>query len=210
MGVGYNPRMITNGLDIALDVNNTKSYSGAGSTWYNLINGADTETTNNTWGNGATSFSIFCFINVLGNDTSYAYHPINKWNTGTTDASFVLYHFQDFPGSSIPNRFNWYANRGGVWGGISDLTPTMSLGHHFIGLQYNSTTGGIMWIDGAPYGSRQGSGAVGSGSGYVTVSGGPDAQAGIHHVKCAYFYNRELSDSEMRQNFNALRGRFGI
>lgn len=211
MGLGHSPRIVTNGLDIALDTSNIKSYSGSGSTWYNLIDGTNTETTNNTWGNSATSFSIFSFINVLGFDQAYSYQPIWKGVPGQASSSFALYHFQNYNGQhAIKNCFGWYAYAGGVWQSISTLTTALSIGHHFIGLQYNSTTGGMMWLDGNTYGSRTGSGAVGTGSQYVTITGGPDALAGVHQVNSAYFYSRELSDSEMKQNYNALRGRFGL
>jgi hypothetical protein len=209
MSIGYNTKIVTSSLDIALDVNNTKSYSGAGSTWYNLIDGNNTEATNNTWGNAAITFTIISIINVLGNDTSYAYQPISKW-TGTTDAAFALYHFQNYLSNNYQNRFGWYANAGGVWQNISALTTNLTLGHHFIALQYNAATGGQMWLDGATYGGRVGSGQVGSSVANINISGGPDVIAGIHQVKCAYFYSRELSDSEMKQNFAALRGRFGL
>jgi hypothetical protein len=207
MGLGHSPKIVTSNLDIALDVNNIKSYSGAGSNWYNLIDGTNTEATNNTWGNGATAFSIFTFINVLGTSATYAYQPIVKGVPGAASCSFALYHFQTT--STYTNRFGWYAYAGGVWRAISTMTTALT-GYHHIGLQYNSVTGGMMWLDGNPYGSRTASGAVGTGTEYVTITGGPDELAGIHQVKCAYFYSRELSDAEMIRNFNALRGRYGI
>lgn len=211
MGLAHSPRTVTNGLDIALDTSNIKSYSGAGSTWYNLIDGTNTETTNNTWGNGATSFSILSFINVLGFDQAYAYQPIVKGIPGQTSCSFALYHFQNYNGAhALKNCFGWYAYAGGVWRSISTLTTALPIGYHFIGLQYNSVNGGMMWLDGSPYGSRTGSGAVGTGSEYVTITGGPDAIPGVHQVNSAYFYSRELSYDEIKQNFNALRGRYGI
>jgi hypothetical protein len=36
MGVAYNPRIVTNGLVLALDAGNTKSYPGSGTTWTDL------------------------------------------------------------------------------------------------------------------------------------------------------------------------------
>ena len=36
MAVGYNPRVVTDGLVIALDAGNTKSYPGSGTTWKNI------------------------------------------------------------------------------------------------------------------------------------------------------------------------------
>ena len=39
MAVGYNPRTVTDGLVLALDAGNTKSYPGSGSTWTDTIGG---------------------------------------------------------------------------------------------------------------------------------------------------------------------------
>jgi hypothetical protein len=36
MGIAYNPRIVTDGLVLALDAGNTKSYPGSGTTWYDL------------------------------------------------------------------------------------------------------------------------------------------------------------------------------
>ena len=36
MAVGYNPRIVTDGLVLALDAANTKSYGGSGTTWTDL------------------------------------------------------------------------------------------------------------------------------------------------------------------------------
>ena len=208
MSLSHGSNIVKDGLDIALDTANIKSYPGIGSVWYNLKDRSVTESTNNTWGNGFSSFSIMCFIEILGSDLGYAYHPINKWNSGTGDASFVLYNFQGMNGAT-PNRFGWYANAGGAWKGISSITPQVSTGVHFVGIQYNSTSGGQMWLDGATYGGRTGNGVVGSGSGNITIQGGPDPTS-LFHTKCVFFYNKELTNAEMKQNFEALRGRYGI
>ena len=36
MGIAYNPRIVTDGLVLALDAGNTKSYPGSGTTWTDL------------------------------------------------------------------------------------------------------------------------------------------------------------------------------
>ena len=44
MAVGYNPRIVTDGLILALDAGNTKSYPGSGSTWTDLSGNGNTGT----------------------------------------------------------------------------------------------------------------------------------------------------------------------
>ena len=54
MGVTYNPRIVTDGLVLALDAGNTKSYPGSGTTWYNLGG----QGSNGALRNGSTFSSI--------------------------------------------------------------------------------------------------------------------------------------------------------
>jgi len=47
MAVGYNPRIVTDGLVLALDAGNTKSYPGSGTTWTDLSGNGNTGTLTN-------------------------------------------------------------------------------------------------------------------------------------------------------------------
>ena len=47
MAVGYNPRVVTDGLVLALDAGNTKSYPGSGTTWTDLSGNGNTGTLTN-------------------------------------------------------------------------------------------------------------------------------------------------------------------
>jgi len=52
MGVTYNPRIVTDGLVLALDAGNTKSYPGSGTTWYDLSGNGYNATRTNVSGYG--------------------------------------------------------------------------------------------------------------------------------------------------------------
>lgn len=208
MGLAHSPKIVTDGLVSVSDSRKSNSYSGE--TFYNRLT-SDT-IGNPSWANGASELTCIVDISIYGYDTSYAYHPVNKWNTGTTDASFVLYHFQDYQGTSpnSENRIGWYANAGGSWQALSSLA-SLSIGNsYFVVLQYNSSNGGQLWVNNSKIGGRSGGGVLGSGSSNIIIDGGVSGRSGIHKVNAVYFYNRELSDEEIQQNFNALRGRFGI
>ena len=206
MSVYAGPEIANDGLVFAVDSSNSKSYSG--NTFYDLITGSVLG--NPDWANGATALSCICSITIDGSDTGYAYHPVNKW-PGTATASFVLYHFQNFNGNSVEtNNLRWYANRGGTWGTISGVYKTSPGNTYVVGLQYDSITGGQLWINGAKVGSRNGSGILGTNSSNIVIDGNVTGRSGIHKVNYVSFYNRELADSEITQNFNALRGRYGI
>ena len=49
MGVSYNPKIVTNGLVFSIDANNTKSYSGSGSSITDLTKNNTTATLNGTY-----------------------------------------------------------------------------------------------------------------------------------------------------------------
>ena len=205
MGVAYNPSIVTSGLVSASDSRNTKSYSGE--TFYNLLT---TSTIGNpSWSNSATKLTCISVIKILGVDTGYAYHPINKWNSGTSNASFVLYHFQNYQGTNpgSANVLTWYANAGGTWTAITQGYQCTIGNTYFVALQYNSSSGGQMWINGSKSGSRGSAGTLGSGSANILIDGDVSGRAGIHKVESVYFYNKELSDSEITQMYNVLRNR---
>jgi len=60
MAVGYNPRIVTDGLVLCLDAGNTKSYPGSGTTWNDLSgqgnNGTLTNMDGSNYSDGALSF----------------------------------------------------------------------------------------------------------------------------------------------------------
>ena len=61
MTVEYNiPKTVTDGLVLALDAGNTKSYPGSGSTWTVFSNnGTLTPTHTNSGGSGFSKFKLF-------------------------------------------------------------------------------------------------------------------------------------------------------
>lgn len=213
MGVNYNPKIVTDGLGFCIDSGNVKSYSGAGSTQYELITRASSVNGTDYAGsffNGLSGFTGFCVLDITGTDTSYAYNPISKWNTGTTDASFVLYHFQQFNNNVNTNDLGWYANAGGTWTSLGNIYDG-TVGRYITTMQYGSSVGGQHWINGSRLGSRSGArGNLGTGTGTIVVDGHIAGRAGIHKVLFVALYNRELSDSEIDINHVTLKRRYGI
>ena len=68
MTVGYNPRIVTDGLVLALDAGNTKSYPGIGSTWTDLS------------GNGYNAIQTGSRVSYSSTESAWEF-------TGTTDTS---------------------------------------------------------------------------------------------------------------------------
>ena len=216
MAVYSGPEIVNNGLVFVADVGNIKSYSGSGDTWKDIQQDVTSTGTsvpsffnNPDWSSNVTHLTVTSVVSVLGYDTGYAYHPISKW-VGTTDATFVLYHFQNFQSNNSQNRFMWYGNRGGVWSSLSNSYTGSPGNTYMFTLQYNSTTGGQGWVNNNKISGRVGSGVLGTSTASIRIDGGPLARSGIHNTLAAWIYDRELTDQEIQQNFEATRSRYGI
>jgi hypothetical protein len=203
MAVYAGPDIVENGLVLSIDSSNNKSFSGE--IFYNLI---DSQTLGNpSWANGANQLTILSVIKILGNDQNYAYHAISKWGTSLENTSFVLYHFQNYQGNAPEwsNVLLWYAGANNVWGSITNgfkATPNTT---YFVVLQYNSSTGGQLWINNSKIGSRGISGTLGSANNSIVIDGNVSGRSGIHKVEMVKMYNRELQDSEILQMYEVFK-----
>ena len=156
-----------------------------------------------TWANNITNITISILLEKVATTTEYAYHPINKWGASLGVASFVLYHFGNHLGNGADGQLAWYAGANGGWtymGGHG----TMVTGNIWnLVFQYNSSTGSKLWTNGT---------IVSTGSGGTLGQGGSSSDIGIYgpdtnvtsKVHQVMFYNRELSDTEIVNNYNAI------
>jgi hypothetical protein len=211
MSLGHGSSLVRLNLKSNFDAGNIKSYSGTGTAWLDLqrlqsySNTMEIGAGSESWmGSSSSEITINTVIDKKETFVGYAEHPIKKW-TGTSDASFVLYHFGTTGGSDL---FMWYANRNGAWGPISGGFYGVNGQKYIMTLQYNNTTGGQLWINGSKIGSRTGSGSRANSADNLKIFG-PIGSSSIA-IKNFQIYDRELSDLEINQNFNALRGRYSI
>ncbi len=89
MGITYNPRIVTDGLVLALDAGNTKSYPGSGEIWYDLSgNGNNATRTNNAGYGGQVTYNSSGYFDYSMNSpavTSNAYS-----GNGFTMSSMII------------------------------------------------------------------------------------------------------------------------
>jgi hypothetical protein len=207
MGVAYNVSIPTNSLEICLDKNNIKSYPGTGSAWNELIS-------NNTfngnayasslWANNINALTICTVIEKIGDIPGYALHPINKWNSGTGNASFVLYHFGASGGQG---NFSFYYTQESSWTGRFVTTLSVGQTAHMV-FQWNSTNGGQVWLNGNKVGGRSGSGRLGvNGTSGIGIAAPTDPYSTVHHTS---IYSRDLSDNEVLNHYRSIGKRYGL
>jgi hypothetical protein len=213
MGISYNPRIVTDGLTNYFDAGNTKSYPGSGTTWYNLIPGG----VNGTLTNGPTYSSVNGGVIALDGVNDYIYIPLNLSTSNYTimgAARYVVVGGRTF--SALTN--NWLM---GHWGGTTEnyyaegWVSSVGAGTGDTNWRIYAATGNYsgdsweMYVNGQLTVSPNTGGSAGP-NGFAIGSVGGTSEFSNSHISNLLIYNRVLTASEVSQNFNALRGRFGV
>lgn len=235
MGLNHSPRIVTSGLVMCLDAANIKSYPGSGNTWFDISgNGNDVTLFNSpTFSNNALVFNgsntYGVTVNNLDLSTSDKISIFINTKTTATTTQMILEHSTNF------NSFNSFGaltgpdnnpvgtiefvdrNQGynvlytsntvndGNWFTFA-ATSDRSLDGNSQGLVYrngalNSTLSPTLRTDNSGnYGSYKL--YIGSRAGTILYYAGA--------ISNIMIYNRVLTPTEIQQNFNAFRGRFGL
>ena len=205
--------IVTDGLILHLDAGDPRSYPGSGTTWTDLSGSGN----NGTLVNGVTYSSsnggLFDFDGV--ND--YISIPINLTNTKYTIMGIARYKGTNNQRVISSNSQNWLM---GWWDGKTDK--------YYAEGWVSSSTGGTAetdWICYAATGDqpgdswqlyRNGVSIVGPNAGGangpngIRLGGWETTEFSACQVSYVLAYNRVLTLQEVQQDFNALRGRFGL
>jgi hypothetical protein len=239
MSVNYNPKIITDGLSLCLDAANPKSYPGSGTTWTDLSGSGNNGTLVNGPSYSSANKGTFAFDGVndyvalptnFFNFPSISNFSISLWFKSSQTTGATLFGQQN---SSNPSSASgWvpviYLRSDGLvraepfWTGsvnnailstnaLNDdtwhnVTTTFGSGVHKLyidgifnsqqsGLSLTSYTSVYYYFLGAGYASST------RNLGNIYLSG---------EISNFDFYSITLTESEVRQNFQALRGRYGI
>ena len=236
MTIGYGPRIVTDGLVLALDAADRNSYPGSGTTLTDLSGGGNTGTLTNgpTYDSANGGAIVFDGTNdyatieanssfQLGNGytlCAWVKASNNPGNyagiCGTFDiipSSYFGQNFAILPGSQ---RFSFVVSG---WSGGSlqyiDATTQYSIGRWYYLVGTNLGVNCNFYIDGN-LDTTYTQAAVASNPGPTTKFKIGRYYQDIDNyyfpgnIADIKYYNRALSAAEVQQNFNALRGRFGI
>lgn len=229
------PGVIRDGsLILYLDVGNTKSYPGSGTAWGNLnytpSSGAALMYTASYASDNSISFNgNFDVVNCGGNGSTGIYNitssiTLEVWVKPTTlrNNSYVITKGWGDTYQIVSNSSNFQFTIYGptvsvAHSATTTTTPIASKWHHITGTFDGSNvkvyTNGILEAttsySGPIYSSTGFSLAVGNISHMITSTTYPNNGL-IGNVSIAKVYSKALSDSEVLQNFNALRSRFNI
>lgn len=239
MGFSRGPSIVTDGLVLALDAANSKSYPGSGTTWSDLSGNGN----NGTLTNGPTFDSdnlgslvfdgIDDYVNV---NTSTNFFPTYSdsvtyevWSYTPTGAQWHA----NPPGGSGTNIISrgTYAGYNGLGRGSVDNTilayyrgstsgvasASFTIGrdmwYHLVSIWTGSRT--ELYVDGILR-ATNGTALVGNpNSGVVSIArqralGGNNGGWYDGLLSAVKIYNQALTASEVLQNYNATKGRFGL
>lgn len=217
----YGPSIVTNGLICCLDAGNYFSYTGAGSTWVDIsgLNASGVR-------NGSISFGVSSFIFPASVGSNYFVGGPNTYLDFTmairpdftlaNDASLVgLIGISSNAVNADKSLRCSGANGTGPWvlpnpGDANDWANPVTT-YYVNGVVTNVLVNGWNIIGG--YRTNQSPGFTTSFTYYLGTSGYnavPNYREFRGFMAIVLFYNRQLSGPEQRQNFESLRGRFGI
>jgi hypothetical protein len=224
MTIGYGPRVVTDGLVLALDAADRNSYPGSGTTWSDLSGRGNTGTLTN----GPTYSSV--------NGGSIVFDGTNDYiDCGKTATQLGIYD-ADYTFDAWVYPTNLPSNDRPMFGTVQETTRQglhlvfraglIHQGHYFADFSAGSATlnawnnisytyvksSGLASI--YKNGALQGSGTISSFIGTTNILIGRWATTipnyFVGNGSNYKIYNRALTAAEVRQNFNALRGRYGI
>ena len=230
--MAFQPNIVTNGLVLNLDAINPNSYPQSGTIWYdtsgNNNNGTLTNGTAWTPNGSQTSFSfdgVDDYV-TLGTQTLVTNDfSLNMWFNSTSNVEkehfIISFGYSSNPSFLITQNTNnngqcnlqsYYVANGITTGRVITSTfPNTSL----INLSFVRQNGvNTAYINGVPQTSTIFTESITFGSlTYVLGWAIPRNKAGSYMQGNIYncsIYNRALSASEVLQNYNALKTRFGL
>ena len=220
MGVAYNSKIITDGLQLCLDAGNLKSYPTTGLTWTDLSgNGRNGtlffESTYSSATGGSIVFDGIQDCVVVNNSasilstTSYTkiawFYPTSfATNNNLISGETGQHAFWLMGGNTLR------AGHNGVWDTVISST-TLSLNTWYCGaVTFNTTTGWTLYLNGVQEDTDI-STTTFTGTGDILIAAFGFGQNNFTgRISNALVYNRVLTATEIAQNYNALKGRYGL
>jgi hypothetical protein len=226
VGLSHSPSLVLSGLTLCLDAGNTKSYPGSGTTWTDLSgNGYNFTLVNGpTYSNGGIS---------LDGTNDYAYLPSHNSNLAFPNGSMTLIVWEklnsygNYGGIISPDTGGdayWKIFRDASetnykfrWGSSMMSFPSFTTGRwNMYCAVKDASTNVYLYFNGTLSSTNTVSQTISTQNNSIAIGSYRynDAVAGLYLsnqvIGPVQIYNRALSAAEISQNFNALRGRFGI
>ena len=216
MALQHSPSIVTSGLVLLLDAKNPRSYPGSGTTWYDASGNGYNATLVSSPTYNSSGYFVFTgtqsatVTNPLYASQTYLNQTwtVSSWLNvdDTTGQSLINFGIGLYPSYGTNNSL-LYLNSGAndyyTYGG-----DVGNLGWVYLTFRFNNATGARTIYS-------NGSNISTSGPNNTSTPTGLNATSTIAsnlrgNLATLEIYNRMLSDAEVTQNFNALRGRYGV
>ena len=234
MSFNYSPKIVNDSsLLFYLDAVNTKSYVSGSTTWTDISKGGNTGTLVN-----GPSFSSANGGSIIFDGTDdYCNVPISAVPTGSQATVSFWTKFNVTQASSIFSAYNSAGQRqinihltwsdsiaywdcgatGGTYDRInsSTLTTAQKTGWHNWVFTKDATAGTmVIYLDGISLASGTGKtntiGTISTASKRCAIASFDDTMYYSGNISSMLLYNRALSATEITQNFNTHKSRFGL
>jgi hypothetical protein len=232
MALTHSPRIVTDGLVLCLDAANPKSYPGTGTAWFDLSGNANNGTLRNSPTYGTDNLGKFVFDAVnddidCGNNSSINFgtgdFTVSVWFRRFSNATTNLRLLSKAAGGDSANAANAGFCFFGSDAGLSfAINPTaartiISAGNFSVNEWVNVVGLLERGVSVRTYKNAvqvaTATAPTGSVSGTTSLFFGSNVGANLFwagEISNVSLYNRALTAQEVQQNFQALRGRYGI
>ncbi len=223
MGLNHSPRIVTDGLILCLDAGNVKSYPGSGTTWTDITGNGNNGTLTNgpTFsGGGIVLDGTNDYVNLsIANPYAETIMVIAKSNTTNWNEYGWISSTRGVNGHIIHPNTNskdvdyYIFNQSGTFTYLYTYTISNITIPHMYCFSTNGSNSHKIHFDGNLIVENTTSITRSLTPPSVTYVLGKDdmlQRYGNGVIYSVYRYNRQLSDAEIRQNFNAIRGRYSI
>lgn len=230
MGTSYNSSIVTDGLVLCLDAANPRSYSGAGSTWSDLSGNGN----HGTLTNGPT-FSSSNGGSIVFDGTNDRCDIANNTNLNPTVAitfgaivnlsgygyNYAPIIFKQNNYTSLYEQYSLYLNNSSVGAVVTGINRSQKIAIlnqdlrnqylHLVGTCDTENDLLCLYVNGVLKHSVAFTSTFDISTQKLRIGYMDTSYLGVSAGKIftTYIYNRALSAQEIRQNYNATRGRYG-
>ena len=231
MTISYNPIIVTSGLGLCLDAGNPRSYPGSGTSWFD-VSGNNLTATGSS-GLTATSLSSGASwstssTSLLNTDTHSVFftlklNPSVTYPNGTTGGWEMIFQYAPSGSDRSPGVWrypsqryiHWRYDPGNTGADFGQTSLNVGVGGtqfalstwFYIGVTKNGATA-TSYVNGVSLGTSTVSSPKTAGNAAITLF--PYYTSGLAELGCVHVYNTVLTESQIAQNFNAIRGRYGV
>ena len=224
------PDIVTNGLVLALDAANPLSYPGTGTTWYDLSG----DEINSTIFNNPTWDPDGWFDFDGTDDYIDTFNTFQFEKSGQFSVCGIIsvqdHSFRAEAAAGIIGKGHYYSNAWDIWlynnesvffETSGDNSPSnvqylasgpLTVGKwYFFAATYNNTAKNL-WINETQYSNTYtGTGGFTNGNTVLIARRSGDAYRSLIGSGASFYvYNKALSTSEVQQNYQSLKTRFGL